>query len=53
MIVKAQKAGGEQPLREPPVDQKTYQQMVKYYYKKVDENKEFDGKGVEMHYEKI
>ena len=39
IIVKAQKVGGEQPLREPPVDQKTYQQMVKYYYKKVDESK--------------
>lgn len=39
IIVKAQKAGGEQPLREPPVDPKTYEQMVKYYYKKVDETK--------------
>ena len=51
--MKVQKAGGEQPLREPPVDAKAYQQMVKYYYKKVDENKEFEGRSIETHYEKI
>lgn len=36
IIIKLQKSGGQQPLRQPPVDSKTYQQMVKYYYKKVD-----------------
>lgn len=35
IIVKVQKFGGEQPLREPPVDAETYQKMVKFYYKKV------------------
>ena len=40
-------------MREPPVDAKTYQQMVKYYYKKVDESKEFDGRNIETHYEKV
>ena len=53
IIVKVQKAGGEQPPREPPVDAETYKQMVKYYYKKVDEAKEFEKKSVESHYEKI
>lgn len=53
IIVKVQKAGGEQPLREPPIDAKAYQQMVKYYYKKVDESKEFDSRIIETHYEKI
>ena len=27
--------------------------MVKFYYKKVEETKEFDKKSVETHYEKI
>lgn len=27
--------------------------MVKFYYKKVEENKQFDQKSVESHYEKI
>jgi hypothetical protein len=51
--VRVQKFGGEQPPREPPVDNATYQQMVKYYYKKVDESKEMEKKSVEAHYEKI
>jgi hypothetical protein len=52
MIVKVQKVGGEQPLREPHIDSNTYQQMVKYYYRKVDESKEFEKKSVETYYEK-
>ena len=39
VIVKVQKWGGQQPLREPPVDAETYQKMVKYYYKKSQESK--------------
>ena len=27
--------------------------MVKFYYKKVEENKQFDEKAVESHYEKV
>ena len=52
-IVKVQKWGGQQPLREPPIDAETYQKMVKYYYKKVDEAKEREKKSVETHYEKV
>lgn len=52
-IVKVQKWGGQQPLREPPVDAETYQKMVKYYYKKSEESKEFEKKSVEAHYEKL
>lgn len=52
-MVKAQKEGGEQPLREPPVDAQAYQQMVRFYYKKVEENKEFEKRSVETHYEKL
>lgn len=40
VIVKVQKWGSQQPLREPPVDAETYQKMVKYYYRKVEETKE-------------
>jgi hypothetical protein len=53
VIVKVQKWGGQQPLREPPVDAETYQKMVKFYYKKVEETKEMDKKSVETHYDKL
>lgn len=53
IIVKVQKWGGQQPLREPPVDAETYQKMVKFYYRKVEETKEMDKNSVESHYEKV
>jgi hypothetical protein len=53
IIVKVQKWGGQQPLREPPVDAETYQKMVKFYYRKVEETKEMDKNSVEAHYEKV
>ena len=52
-IVNVQKWGGQQPLRQPPIDAETYQKMVKYYYKKVDEAKEMEKKSVETHYQKL
>lgn len=53
IIVKVQKWGGQQPLREPPVDAETYQKMVKFYYKKVEETKEIEKNSVESHYETV
>ena len=53
LIVKVQKWGGQQPLREPPIDAETYKKMVRYYYKKVDETKEMEKNSVEAHYEKV
>jgi hypothetical protein len=42
IVIKLQKTGGGAPVREPLVDEKSYKNMLSFYYKKQEESKKLE-----------